>query len=113
MSTSRAIQVSTTHVLVGLAVGSIIEGVLPRFSADAAVTTQVFEMLVQAGLNGAALVSLGPFLADNDPTFGIPFSLALGAAQPELARRFESVGALVRDRVARALQQMAPQAAAQ
>ena len=111
MSTSRAIQVATTHVLVGIVTGSVIEGLLPKFSADAALTVQLFEVLVQAGMNGALLVSLGPWLSDQDPTFGIPFSMALLSSQPELMRRVENVGSQVRAQVGRALQQMAPRVA--
>ena len=108
MSTARSIQVSITHVALGIAIGSIIEGLLPKLNAGASLSTQVFETLVQVGLNGAALSLVSTTLQDNDPTFGIPFSMALFQAQPELQRRVELLGVAVKDRVAQGVQQTGP-----
>ena len=106
--TSRAIQVSVTHVTLALIIGSVIEGMLPKFNESAALPSHVFETLVQVGLNGAALGAVTGYLSDNDPTYGIPFSTALYAAQPELNRRFEHLSDAVKVRVAQFSLQMAP-----
>ena len=111
MSTGRSIQISITHTVIGIGVGSVIDGLLPKFNADASLTNQVFETLVQMGLNGAALVLLAGILRDNDPTFGIPFSMALFQSQPELASRVEALSASVKDQVVQAVQKTAPQIA--
>ena len=109
MSTGRAIQISVTHTVLGVGIGSVIEGLLPPFSAGASVTNLVFETLVQVGLNGAALASVSEFLRDDDPTFGIPFSAALLASQTELALRLQTLGAVVKGQVAQVSQRMARQ----
>ena len=44
-----------THTVLGLVIGASIEGMLPRFNADASLASLAFETLVQAGLNGVAL----------------------------------------------------------
>ena len=92
MSLSRAIQVSITHVAVGLSVGALIESVLPAREDGACLKQQIFETVVQVGLNGAALAALGSLLQSNDPTYGIPFAMALFEAQPELKARVHSLG---------------------
>ena len=107
MSTGRAIQISVTHTVLGVGIGSVIEGLLPPFSAGASVTNLVFETLVQVGLNGAALASVSEFLRDDDPTFGIPFSMALLSSQTELALRLQTLGAVVKGQVAQVSQRMA------
>lgn len=109
MSTGRTIQVAVTHTLVGIGIGSLIEAMLPRFTNDASLTTLAFEMLVQVGLNGAALAAVTGFLRqESDPTFGIPFGAALFQAQPELAARIESVSAAAKAQVVQAVQKMVP-----
>ena len=112
MSTGRAIQVSVTHTVLGVGVCAGIEAMLPTFSAGASVTNLVFETLVQVGLNGAALASVSEFLRDDDPTFGIPFSMALLGSQTELAMRLQTLGAVVKVQVAQVSQRMARQAPA-
>ena len=111
MSTGRAIQVSVLHTFVGLAIGSVIEGVLPSYTEGSSVANQAFEALVQVGLNGAALAAISPLLANDDPTFGIPFSLALYASQPQLELRVRLLGASLKDEVARVVQRRVPQTA--
>ncbi len=106
--TGRSIQVSITHVALGVAVGSAIEGVLPRHSDGCSHLQCVFEALVQVGLNGAALSVMSTVLRNDDPTFGIPFSMALFEAQPELSARIRSIAAVVKDQVARAVQKTEP-----
>ena len=106
--TSRAIQVSVTHVAIALVIGSVIEGLLPKFNESASLQNHVFETLVQVGLNGAALGTVTGWLSENDPTYGIPFSTALYAAQPELNRRFENISDAVKLKVSQASLQMAP-----
>ena len=108
MSTGRSIQISITHTVIGIGVGSVIDAVLPKFNADASLTNQVFETLVQMGLNGVALVLLAGVLSDNDPTFGIPFSMALFQSQPELASRVDALSSSVKHQVAQAVQRTGP-----
>jgi len=105
MSTARAIQVSITHVALGIGVGSTIEGLLPKYSETSSLQQQLFEVLVQVGLNGAALSSVASFLRNDDPTFGIPFSMALFEAQPELAVRIRSLSAAAKAMVVQSVQQ--------
>ena len=108
MSTSRAIQVSITHVALGIGVGSAIEALLPTPSDGASLRQQLFEALVQVGLNGAALSLLANVLRNDDPTFGIPFSMALFEAQPALGVRIHSLAAVAKGQVAQLAQQTGP-----
>ena len=112
--TSRAIQVSVTQVTVGVAIGASIEALLPAPTEGASLTIQVFEALVQAGMNGAALGLFAGLVRGegSDPTFGIPFSTALYASQPMLQKRLRGLAAVVSGRVSRASQQMAAQVGA-
>ena len=107
-TTARSIQVSITHVVLGVAVGSAIEGVLPKHSDGCSQLQRVFEALVQVGLNGAALSIMTNVLRNDDPTFGIPFSMALFEAQPELSARIRSLASVAKDQVARVVQQTGP-----
>ena len=111
--TSRAIQLSVTQVAVGTIIGSVVEGVLPKPTEGASLTNQVFEVLVQVGLNGAALATFAGVVRGEgaDPTFGIPFVMSLYASQPELNRRLAALSSVVKAQVARASQQMALSAA--
>ena len=108
MTTAQSIQVSITHVVLGIAVGSLIEGVLPKLSEGTSLKQQLFEALVQAGLNGAALSLVGAYLRNGDPTFGIPFSMALLESQPELGVRIRSLAAVAKGQVSQAVQQTGP-----
>ena len=112
MSTSRSIQVSVTHTVLGIAIGAMIEALLPKFTSGASLTNQAFETLVQVGLNGAALATVSGFLRDDDPTYGIPFSMALFQSQPELTLRIESLSAVAKEQVSQAVQRTAPRAVA-
>ena len=107
--TSRAIQLSVTQVAAGVVIGATVEAVLPKRSEGASLTTQVFEALVQVGLNGAALATFAGLVRGEgtDPTFGIPFANALFASQPELQARLAALSFLVRGEVVRVSQQMA------
>ena len=107
-STARAIQVSITHVAIGVAVGSLIEGVLPPPSDGVSLQQAVFEAVVQVGLNGAALASMSTFLRRDDPTFGIPFGAALFEAQPGLAARIRTLAAAAKGQVSQAVQRTGP-----
>ena len=111
MSTGRAIQVSVVHTIAGIGIGSLIEGVLPAYAEGASLTTLAFEALVQVGLNGAALAVASGLLRENDPTYGIPFSLALAEAQPQLGDRLQALGAVAKAEVARVVQRTVPRAA--
>ena len=104
MNASRSIQVSVTHTAVGILIGASIEALLPKFNAGAALSTLAFETLVQVGLGGAALAAASGYLREDDPTFGIPFSLALFESQPELSLRIASLSAVVKEQVTQAVQ---------
>ena len=108
--TSRAIQLSITQVTAGLFIGSVVEALLPRRTEGASLTNQVFEALVQVGLNGAALAVFAGLIRGEgvDPTFGIPFSTALYASQPELQSRLAALSMQVKQQVTRVSQQMVP-----
>lgn len=112
--TSRAIQVSVTQVTAGVVLGASIEALLPKRVEGALLTTQVFEALVQVGLNGAALSIFAGLIRGEgvDPTFGIPFANALYASQSELQERLRILASAVKDVVHRASQQMAARASA-
>ena len=108
MSTARSIQVSITHVFLGVAVGSTIEGLLPKYNGTASLHQQLFETLVQVGLNGAALSLVASYLSNDDQTFGIPFSMALFEAQPELGHRIQSLAEIAKNQVSLVVQQTGP-----
>ena len=104
MTTARAIQVSIAQVLVGIVIGSSIEGLLPKASAGASTSIVVLETLVQAGMNGAALALAAPYLAQDDPTGGIPITMGLLQSQPELSRRIGLLSEKVKGQVVRGVQ---------
>lgn len=110
--TSKAIQVSVTQVAAGVAIGATVEAILPKRTENASLTNQVFEALVQVGLNGAALALFVGLVRGEgaDPTYGIPFSQALYASQPELQKRLGALSAVVADQVLRVSQRMAVRA---
>ena len=113
--TSKAIQVAITHTAVGIMVGAAIEAFMPRPDSGSPMPNQVFEALVQVGLNGAALSLVCPSLqcGGSDPTFGIPFGAALFAAQPDMQVRLVHLAAGVRSALVQgALQTVAPVATA-
>ena len=105
---SRAVQLSVMQSAAAVLIGGTVEALLPSRSEDAALTTQVFEALVQVGLNGVALSLFVDLIRGGgvDPTFGIPFAMALNFAQPELQHRLRALSAVVKARVAQASQQM-------
>ena len=96
--TSKAIQVAITHTAVGIMVGAAVEAFMPRPDSGTPMPNQVFEALVQVGLNGAALSLVCPYLqcGGSDPTYGIPFGAALFAAQPDMQVRLVHLAAAVR-----------------
>lgn len=89
---TNPVRTSLVHLGAGLAIGTMIEAILPRFNQSASLMTILFETGVQVGLNGVVLASVGQYLSDGDPTYGIPFSLALAQSQPELRSRIEFLG---------------------
>ena len=111
---SRAIQLSVTQVVAGVLIGATVEALLPKRIEGASLTNQVFEALVQVGLNGAALATFAGLIRGEgvDPTFGIPFSQALYASQPELQARLATLSARAKLEVSRVSQQMVPPALA-
>ena len=107
--TSRAIQMSITQVAAGVTIGATVEALLPKRTEQTALTNQIFEAMVQVGMNGAALALFVGLVRGEgaDPTCGIPFSQALYASQPELQRRLAALSAVVGALVAQAAQRMA------
>ena len=103
------IQSSIMQFIAGVLIGGAVEGVLPKRSEGASVQSQVFEVLVQAGLNGAALAAFAGQVRGSgvDLTYGIPFARALADSQPEFRRRTTALAALVTSQVSRAGLRMA------
>jgi len=100
---------SVSQVTAGVLIGATVEALLPQQVEGASLTTQVFEVLVQVGLNGAALAAFSGLIRGEgvDLTYGIPFSTSLYASQPELAKRIAALSAVIKRRVGRVSQQMA------
>ena len=111
MSTARAIQVSVTHVSIGIMAGSAIEALMPAYTASASSGALMFEAFVQVALNGVLLSQVGAQLTADDPTFGLPFSLGLFEAQPALRMRIETLAAVAKQQVSQAALKMVPPAA--
>jgi hypothetical protein len=111
MTTARAIQVSVTHLSVGVVTGSVIESLMPSYSASSSTGVLAFEAFVQIALNGVLVSQVGAQLAvDGDPTFGLPFSLGLFEAQPGLLARIAFLASVTRKQVAQLGQKMVPRA---
>ena len=110
---SRSIQLSVLQVGAGITIGATIEALLPKPSEGASLSTQVFELMTQVGLNGVALFLFGDRVRGEsfDPTFGIPFSQALMASQPKLKGRMQKLAALVEAQVVLTSQKIAPRVA--
>ena len=112
MTTARSIQVSVLHTFLGVGVGAAIEALLPKHADGASIQQLLFESVVQVGMNGAALSVVATSLRNDDPTFGIPFSMALFEAQPELKARIRSLAAVAKTQVVQVVQQTGPLAPA-
>lgn len=113
MATARAIQVSVTHVSFGILAGSGVEAIMPSYSSSASTAALMFEAFVQVALNGVLLSQVGAQLGDDDPTFGLPFSLGLFEAQPGLRKRIEILAAVANQQVSQVGQRMLPPVAAE
>jgi hypothetical protein len=85
----KSISTSILHTAVGLLVGTAIDFTLHAPDASSSTGMLAFEAAVAVGLNGVALALLGPLIAADDKTYGIPFSVALLTAQPGLQHRLE------------------------
>ena len=86
---------------------------MPPHSTSASISTLAFEAFVQVALNGVVLAQVGATLQDDDPTFGLPFSLALNEAQPGAAKRLAALAAAVKQQVSQVALKMAPPAPAE
>ena len=96
---SKAVYLSTLHGAVALALGAVIESIMPPPSSGTAGSMGIlaFETAVQLGLNGAAVGLASRYVADDDdPTAGIPFGCALLAAQPGLEHRLGALATELR-----------------
>jgi len=102
------IQRSLLSVGVGLAIGTVIELILPEPDASASGAKQAFEAAVQVALNGVAVSTVGMRMADGDPTYGFPFFEGLSASQPGLSTRLAGVAALGKSQATQAAQKMMP-----
>ena len=110
MATARAIQVSVTHISLGVFLGAAIEAIMPAHSASSSNAALVFESFVQVALNGVALAQVGDAVSRDDPTFGLPFSLGLFEAQPGLQKRIALLAGAAKAQVTQAAQRMLPHA---
>ena len=108
MATARAIQISVTHVSIGLISGASIEALMPKYAASSSTAALAFEAFVQVALNGVLLSSVGPQLTSEDPTFGLPFSLGLFEAQPGLKMRTELLAEAAKQQVILLAPKMGP-----
>lgn len=106
MSVTRGIQVSVVHGAIGIVIGALIDGLMPAFADGASQQATFVELMVQMGCNGAALAAVTSVLSADDPTSGIPFSLALFEAQPNLSKRLRAVSSQVRQRVSAGVPQI-------
>ena len=106
--TSRAIQQSVTQVAAAVVVGATIEALLPAPVEKPPVHTQVFELMVQVGLNGVALALVAGSIrgGGEDLTFGIPFANALYGSQPSMRKRIETLAELTKTQVVQISRQM-------
>ena len=111
MTTAYAIQVSVTHLSIGILAGSVIEALMPVHSASSSTGVLTFEALVQVALNGVFLSQVGAQLTSEDPTFGLPFSLGLFEAQPGLQKRIALLAAVAKQGVGQYGLKMMPLAA--
>ena len=111
MTTARAIQVSITHVSVGIVAGASIEALMPAYTASASSAALMLEAFVQVALNGVLLSLVGVQLTSDDPTFGLPFSLGLFEAQPALRQRIDTLAAVAKQQVSQVALKMVPPAA--
>ena len=91
MSVARGITVSCVHVAIGTILGACIEYATPE-TGSSSPGVQVLETFVAVALNGAAIAALSSPLSQNDPTGGIPFSMALMRSQPRLQKRIGALG---------------------
>ena len=96
IAAADGVQASVANTLLGAALGTAIEALVPPFSSDVPVSTQLFETVLQAGLSGAALAVVGSYQSVADPTFGIPFCMALYQTQPEMSKRLVALTAAVK-----------------
>ena len=99
---------SVSQVTAGVLIGATVEALLPQQIEGASLTTQVFEVLVQVGMNGAALSVFAGLIRGEgvDPIYGIPFSYYVNLSQPELAKRIAVLSSEVKRRVQQVSQRM-------
>ena len=106
------VQISLLHTAIGLLLGTTINLMSPS-DDDVSSVVKAFETAVVVAVNGTVVALFSYAIPDDDPTFGIPFSVALMAAQPLLLARLQSsaagLGQLMR--AAMSLRIVAPSAA--
>ena len=110
MTTAVAIQTSVTQLSIGIVAGSIIEAFMPAYSSSSSSAMLMFEAFVQVALNGVLVSQVGGALGDGDPTFGLPFSLALFEAQPGLKQRIDLLAVAMNQKVSEYGRKMVPRA---
>ena len=103
-STGTVIQHSVTSVIVGLLMGSTIKACFPDPSVCASSAMTALEAFAQVAVNGI-LVGAYASRLDSDPTFGLPFSLGLFEAQPNMKKRLKLLAGIATQQVGRFGQQ--------
>jgi len=99
-SMGDVIQTSVLHATLGLVAGSLLESVMPPFvSGGESLSTCALTLLTQIAANGVVLYGLARVLREDDGTFGIPLSVSLFEAQPELMLRLELLGGAIKHQV--------------
>ena len=95
LTASEAVQVTLLNTMLGVGIGIGIEKIMPAFSEDVTLTTQLVETALQASLNGIAVAVVSSLQSGSvDPTAGAPFVYALYEVQPEMRQRIVSLAGL-------------------
>ena len=82
---ARAVPIAVGHTAAGLAMGTLLNQLELTNCTDVSVVTQAYGTVLAVALNAVAVAVFSSLIPDDDPTFGIPFSVALLAAQPGLS----------------------------
>ena len=107
MTVGKSVPHALANVAAGIAMGTLIELVVPPPSSSDSVGQLGFEVALQAALNGLAIALVVPLLQPaEDPTYGIPFYAALLQSQRTFSDRLERASAVAKTHVSQSAQQM-------